>query len=311
MSSRINRILAHLSCTEEPGTIGLRADCCFKQELSRIKLSDSTVRQFWDEGFVLVENVLPLKWVEELKTRFEALFSGNFDTGIYPDEWHWREGISKPEAFREIVNAWKSDTVVSSIVRSHRIGCLAKDVMKWDCGVRIAQDDILWKPPQSGGVGYHQDAPYISSQFTPLENNSVTIWIALDDADESTGVVEYAKRSHLWPNKPKASVAESSFHGEEDHLAALKKNKPESMNDTLEIVKLKVKAGDALLHHQNCWHGSGKNKSISNPRRALGIHLIRSDVKWRMERKPDYIYGRYYIPGEDTPREEFFPIILP
>ena len=26
--------------------------------------------------------------------------------GIYPDEWHWREGISKPEKFREIVNAW-------------------------------------------------------------------------------------------------------------------------------------------------------------------------------------------------------------
>lgn len=30
---------------------------------------------------------------------------------------------------------------------------------------------------------------YISENFRPLENNSVTVWIALDDADEETGVV--------------------------------------------------------------------------------------------------------------------------
>ena len=34
---------------------------------------------------------------------------GSNSLGIYPDEWHWREGISKPEKFREIVNAWPLD----------------------------------------------------------------------------------------------------------------------------------------------------------------------------------------------------------
>ena len=30
---------------------------------------------------------------------------------------------------------------------------------------------------------------YISQNFVPVEENSVTVWIALDDADAETGVV--------------------------------------------------------------------------------------------------------------------------
>ena len=52
---------------------------------------------------------------DALVAAFERLFKGEFDTEIYPDEWHWREGISKPDAFREIVNAWKSDDAVAAV----------------------------------------------------------------------------------------------------------------------------------------------------------------------------------------------------
>ena len=45
--------------------------------------------------------------VEELRRRFDGLWRGEFETGIYPDEWHYREGMSKPHITREIVNAWK------------------------------------------------------------------------------------------------------------------------------------------------------------------------------------------------------------
>ena len=38
--------------------------------------------------------------------------------------------------------------------------------------------------PGAGGVGYHQDSAYISDQFEPRDENSVTVWIALDDADQ-------------------------------------------------------------------------------------------------------------------------------
>ena len=41
------------------------------------------------------------------------------------------------------------------------------------------------------------DSAYISRQFCPSSNNSVTVWIALDDADEERGIVEYAPGSKI------------------------------------------------------------------------------------------------------------------
>ena len=113
-----------------------------------------------------------------LVSAFERLFKGDFDTGTYPDEWHWREGISKPEAFREIVNAWKSDDAVAAVALDAAIGKRAAELMGWR-GARLAQDDVLWKPPGAQGVSYHTDGKYISDNFIPRDDNSVTVWIAL------------------------------------------------------------------------------------------------------------------------------------
>jgi hypothetical protein len=52
--------------------------------------------------------VVPQQIVHQLQRRVEQLFEGRFETGVYPDEWHWRKGISKENATKEIVNAWKS-----------------------------------------------------------------------------------------------------------------------------------------------------------------------------------------------------------
>ncbi|CAJ1440319.1 unnamed protein product [Effrenium voratum] len=133
---------------------------------------------------------------------------------VYPDEWHWREGISKPDKFREIVNAWKSSPLVASVALSAQVAQKAAALMGWEA-VRLAQEDVLWKPPGASGVGYHQDSAYISQNFRPLESNSVTVWIALDDADADTGVVEYAVGSHRWPAF-ESSAVNSSFHGAKD-----------------------------------------------------------------------------------------------
>lgn len=103
-------------------------------------------------------------------------------------------------------NVWKSDRLVASIVLKESLGKLVCNVMGWS-SARIAQDDLIWKPPcsvdaslddSSSVVGFHQDATYISNQFEPRDNNSVTVWMALDDADEETGCVQYVPGSHLW-----------------------------------------------------------------------------------------------------------------
>jgi hypothetical protein len=141
-------------------------------------LSEEQREMFWRDGFVFVPNLLTCREAESCRERYELLFAGKFDTGLYPDEWHWRQGISMPDKVREICNGWKSDSVIGSMVLDQRFGRLGCELMKWQ-SARVAQDSLIWKPPGAGPVTYHQDAPYISNQFLPAADNSITIWCAL------------------------------------------------------------------------------------------------------------------------------------
>ena len=117
---------------------------------------------FSRDGFVALENVLSPDDAAALAEHYSALFAGEFPTGIYPDEWHWREGISLPLAFREIVNGWKSSPLVARVALAPALGRAASELMGWSAGARIAQDDVLWKVPGGGGgVGWHTDAAAI------------------------------------------------------------------------------------------------------------------------------------------------------
>ena len=51
-----------------------------------------------------------------LASRFAPLFRGEFETGLYPDEWNWREGRDAGDLTRQICNAWKSDRGVARAV---------------------------------------------------------------------------------------------------------------------------------------------------------------------------------------------------
>jgi len=251
--------------------------------------------------------------LDTLREEFERLFDGIYETGIYPDEIHWRPGISRGNVTKEICNGWKASSRIASVVCGEELGRLACSLMDWTSS-RIGQDDVLHKPPKSGAVGFHQDGAYISDNFVPRENNSLTMWIALDDADEENGAVQYAPASHLWPYMSVTDVSESSFHvGEEDHFTALRQAALVAGYDPDEAVgsveTAHVKAGEMVVHHQQIWHGSGPNISLERHRRALVAHLLDGGVKWRTEQQlPHYIYGRYFIRGEETPREDFFPI---
>jgi ectoine hydroxylase-related dioxygenase (phytanoyl-CoA dioxygenase family) len=258
--------------------------------------------------------------IDALKKEFEKLFRGQFYNGIYPDEIHWREGLSKDNVTREICNGWKASHVISNIVCSERIGRLAASLTGWN-STRIGQDDIIHKPPLSNAVGFHQDGAYISDNFVPRANNCVTMWIAVDDADEENGALQYVPGSHRWPCRPVADVSASSFHTVVDsnsqsdadsssvisdqykpllHAAQRLQKESEQVLQSIETVS--VRAGEMVVHHQRLWHGSGPNRSTTRTRRALVAHLINGQVQWRTTPPPHYIYGRYYIRGETVPR---------
>ena len=300
-----------------------------------------------EKGFAPTsQRLLTKETCAEVRARLPRLFRGEFDTGNYPDEWHWREGISRENAAREICNAWKSDRNIASVVLNEDLGRLVANVMGWD-SVRIAQDDVVWKPPSAhhqdrpqktqriDTVGFHQDSAYISAQFEPYENNSVTVWMALDDADEENGCVEYAVGSHKWrpllhcagTTSQKEGETDdngseiSSFHSADETSyrkgisAAASLAGCDNAQELIETAP--VKEGRAIFHHQDAWHGSGPNSSFSKHRRALVGHYIRGNVTFAESKGSDngpfgntsYIYGRYRKYNSVEVDESFYPII--
>ena len=285
-----------------------------KEQLEQLK------RNIEEQGFAKVPSqifALNPKTIQILRDELEALFDGNYSTGIYPDEIHWRPGISREDVTRELCNAWKASDKIQDLVCGEALGRLACLIMGWSSS-RIGQDDVLHKPPQSNAVGFHQDGSYISDNFLPRHNNMLTMWIALDDADEENGALRYVPVSHLWEDETSAvvadSVAGSSFHvgKKQDPMISLRRAAHLAGKDMDQVeesvVTISVPDGQMVVHHQDVWHGSGPNRSHNRPRRAIVAHMLNGQVQWRQNRIPHYIYGRYYLRGESIPREDFFPV---
>jgi len=153
---------------------------------SPFRLTDADIQQFRADGFLILEQFIDLELVQQLRDRVEPLFRGEFETTVYPDEWHWRPGLSLPDLTREICNAWKSDRTLASVALSVEVGRISAQLAGWP-GARIGQDSLWYKPPGGGKeIALHQDGAYIN-YLTPAE--MITCWIALDDVSLETGTL--------------------------------------------------------------------------------------------------------------------------
>ena len=124
-----------------------------------VRLNEKHVEKFNRDGFVIVEGMLSSSEIDRARARFEPLFSGTFETGLYPDEWNWRMGRDRQDLTRQICNAWKSDLTIASIVLKPTVGEVAARLRGWP-GAKIGQDNLIWKPPGTKPLGFHQDDSY-------------------------------------------------------------------------------------------------------------------------------------------------------
>ena len=251
------------------------------------------------DGFVVgEEGFIDADAVALLRERFEPLFAGSYETGIRPDEVNWVPGRDPEDRTRQICNGWKADSRIAAQVLSERTGRLAADLMGWD-GVRIVQDNCIWKPPGTKSLGMHQDGSYLDYIVPP---EMITCWIALDDTSAEAGTITYAAGSHRWPRSPENR---GEFHAPSDWLAPLERARP--AEEELRLVPLVVRAGGAAFHHFNTFHGSGPNTG-SVHRHAVISHLVPAETRFHSEHT-DPVYSRYRRAGDTTMDESFFPII--
>jgi phytanoyl-CoA hydroxylase len=178
------------------------------------QLGSTEIARFRSDGFVIVEGILTPERVALLQERFPNLFAGRFDTGVYPDEWYWREGMSLPDVTRHMANAWKADLAVARLVLSADIGRAAAALSGW-AGARLGQDTIWWKAPKTKSISLHQDSSFMDFLDPP---QTITCWVTLDDTCRDAGTLEYVPGSHRWPLTP----LPEAFHAQDDYRGQMK-----------------------------------------------------------------------------------------
>ena len=261
--------------------------------------TDEQVATFDRDGFLIVEEgLVPAAALELLRERFLSLFAGEYETGIKPDEVNWVPGRDPEDRTRQICNGWRADTVVAAQVLSERTGRLTAQLARYR-GVRLLQDNVLWKPPGAKAMGFHQDASY-ADYLVPAE--MITCWISLDHLPADAGPIEYVRGSHLWQRTP---PQRSQFHAPDDWLAPARAAAPDGQE--LDLVPVVVKAGGGSFHHGRTWHGSPPNTSAAVARMALVSHMLPAEVRFH-ETNVDLIYSRYRRRGDLSLDESFFPV---
>jgi ectoine hydroxylase-related dioxygenase (phytanoyl-CoA dioxygenase family) len=262
-------------------------------------IGDEEYEIFRRDGFVIVEGILDANTIVAARSRFPLLFRGEFETGVQPDEWNWREGRDSADLTRQICNGWKADNTIASIVLRADIGAACALLRGWP-GARINQDNVIWKPPGTKALGFHQDDAY---QGWIVPNEMMTCWITLDDTSAEQGTIEYVRGSHLW----ELSGPIEQFHAPDDPLADMMQAAKSAGVDEPEIVPIEVPAGSAVFHHGRTWHGSRANDGTGH-RRSVISHCMSSEARHH-ETNRHPVYSRYKRPNCLVLDEAFFPIL--
>jgi ectoine hydroxylase-related dioxygenase (phytanoyl-CoA dioxygenase family) len=268
------------------------------------QLTPEQITRFHDDGFLIIEDLIDQDLVTRMVNRVEPLFSGEFETGIYPDEWHWNPSLGLPTAAGQMTSVWKSDRTIASVVLSSAVGQICATLGGWS-GARMLGDSLWRKPYGATETALHQDSMY-SFYHTPQD--IVIGWIALSDAVPGASTIEYVRGSHKWI----LSETVSEFHApSQGYQWEMEQAAKRAGVETPEVLQLGMKPGSCAFHHGHMWHGSGKNLMPDRTRRSLVFAMIPSESRFKptgVYVPGGYIAGRYKRQGDDTMDESFFPI---
>jgi len=265
-------------------------------------LSPQQIAQFQAEGYVILDNVLSPAQIERVVDRFHPLFATQFETGIYPDEWYGRPGLSRPNATRQMTGLWRCDRTVASVTLSRDIARLNATLMRWPAA-RYGVDACWIKPPGAPPVSFHRNSPYVAS-LNP--SNIVTCWIALSHATPAAGTLQIVPGSHRWDCTDSVRFLHAP---REDYRAPLWRAAEAAGVATPEILSVDLSAGSAICFHGHLWHGSDGNQTAEHTRRSLAISTIHPQTQFRPSSDQGFIFSRYRRIDTVEMEESYFPIL--
>ncbi len=206
-------------------------------------LSSEQIRHFNERGFIFPLEVFTADEIAAHRAYFNGLMERAAAKGWNSysiNGWHLR----CPESY---------DLIVEPRILDYVQDLLGENLICW--GTHY----FCKEPGGTRRVSWHQDASYWP--LTP--SRTVTVWLAIDDADEANGAMKVIPRSHLL-----GQIAFEHSRPEEHNVLGQTVVDPEQYGDT--PVSIELKAGQMSLHSDLLVHGSEPNPS---DRRRCGLTM--------------------------------------
>ncbi len=182
--------------------------------------------------------------------------------------------VAGPSGYGRIVHdPWRS----SAVLRRHLLTGVLPDLARAMLGEPpvLFQDHLVSKTPGTvDAVKWHQDYSY-----WPLDRPiGLTMWIALDDATQDNGCLNYLPGSHSQGERQPADFVAGAVLGTAAEL-------PPLVVDEAARVSVPVAAGTVLVHDPLVLHMSFGN-STTTARRAWSVSWVTETARWRPSHAP-------------------------
>lgn len=217
-----------------------------------VQLSDEEKIRYQEDGFLVPKYRLPERPLGQMREAYDKLLADN--PGIASDF------MLGPHLTKPGTQGVRGSRQWLTFATQPEILDIAEQL--------VGEDLILWgttifgKPAHSGrATPWHQDGDYYP--IRPLE--TLTVWIALDDADPENGCMRFIPGSHK-------SRTTFSHHWEEDERLTINQVCDAQHFDEARAHDLVLQAGQMSFHDVYMIHGSRAN--TSGRRRAAFVIRI-------------------------------------
>ena len=218
--------------------------------MKELEIAAEHREKFAEDGFIVFENFLDTDEVDRLESRFEPLFSGQWETGLAPMKstgntvgtkrtGHASSAIPGRRITRS--QAWFSSRPSAASPRSFRVGTGPVFTSTMSSGNRRG----------ASALSMHQDGSY---NHYMVPNAMTSLWMAVTDTTADAGTVLYVRGSHKWGEAPKPETFIV-----EDHLEPMLQAARHAGVDAPDVVAIEVPPGGLAVHSTWIWHGSARN----------------------------------------------------
>ncbi|GMV78997.1 MAG: hypothetical protein AMXMBFR7_01810 [Planctomycetota bacterium] len=222
-------------------------------------------REAYDrEGYLVVDRVLEPARREELSRRVWDLVHAAEEGRQSKERVLFEPGSTaaatavKP-AIRKLSSLVAEGEFFQQIARDPFILDLVAEMTGGAKSIYLYNDQVFLKPAFCGSEKpLHQDNSYF--RVTP-HSHGVTCWVAIDEATEENGCLNYIPGSHKLGLVKHREIPQTPHHVPDVDFPLGRE------------VPAPVPAGGAVFHHLLCMHSSKANQS-PHPRRAWALHYV-------------------------------------